>query len=73
MSKLSDRIDRLEEQKGVAESGTAIILYRPDGICRVGNCEYPSREAAEAAHPAETYVHLPEKGAIFPVQSGQGA
>lgn len=62
MSKLSDRIERLEEQQDVAEGGAVLILYRQNGTCRVGEKEYASEEDAKTAHPAETYLLLPENG-----------
>ena len=62
MSKLQTRIENLEEQTGMENVRGCVIIYTPDGSCKIGAQRYENVDEARAANPATTYVMLPDNG-----------
>lgn len=59
MSRLTGRVEKLEEQTGVAGSPPLCICYQANGVYEVNGMQYASQEEARAANPASVFVCLP--------------
>lgn len=59
MSRLTGRVEKLEEQTGAAGSPPLCMCYQGEGVYEVNGVQYASQEEARAAHPASLFVCLP--------------
>jgi hypothetical protein len=59
MSRLTGRVEKLEEQTGAAGGTPLCMCYQAEGVYEVSGVQYASQEEARAANPASLFICLP--------------